>query len=225
MTQNKKIFISIVEDFFLHRVGLEKSLSMEEGFDISGVYDNAEDCIKDLESFQPDVILMDLGLANMNGIEATKIIKEKYPDIKVIILTSHESEEQTLACLASGANAYCLKEISAETLVAVIKSVNDGAIWLDPKIAKVAYSIVPQPNSTDFDNLYPNNASDANLLTAREMLVLKYMVQGLTNAEIANEIYISPHTAKAHVGSILSKLAVSDRVQAAVKAIRSGLVR
>jgi len=224
MAKSGKITIGIVEDYFLQRIGLEKTLSLDENFEVRGVFESAEECICELENFQPDVLLMDLGLANMNGIEATRIIKKRYKNIKIIILTSHECEEQTLACLASGASAYCLKEISWETLASVIKSVNQGAIWLDPKIAKAAYSIVPKPNSTDFDNLYIKKDL-ANLLTEREKMVLKYMAEGMSNAQIANEIYISPHTAKAHVGNIFTKFNVDDRVQAVALALRAGLIK
>lgn len=218
----KKLSIFIVEDYLLARLGLKHALEMSD-FEVTGAFESAEKCIEALNSQKPDVILMDLGLPNMNGIEATKVIKTNFPEIKIVILTSHEKEHEVLACLASNANAYCLKEIASENLYNVIKMVHEGALWLDPKIAQIAYKFIPAPKSTDIGNLYEDNSKSIKL-TEREYDVLRLLVEGKSNTEIAKEIIISPHTAKAHVGKILEKFAVSDRVQAAVKAIKYNLV-
>ncbi len=128
-----------------------------------------------------------------------------------------------LAALGSGANAYCLKDIEPNTLVNVIKTVSQGAAWLDPAIAKVALNLFPKPESTKV--LFSTEAPDARAqLTERELEVLKLLVKGKSNTEIAKDLIVSVHTAKAHVCSILQKLCVDDRVQAAVKAIRENII-
>lgn len=221
----KKEFVKviIVEDYKLTRVGLRSTINEFENIKVTG---EAEDAIKGLELIErekPDVVLMDLGLPEMNGIEATQKVKEISPDTKVIILTSHDREEEVLAALGSGANAYCLKDIEPATLATVITNVAKGACWLDPAIAKVALSLFPKPENT---NLSSNaEISDARAqLTEREFEVLRLLVKGRSNTEIAKELIVSVHTAKAHVCSILQKLCVDDRVQAAVKAIKENII-
>ena len=223
MNTQKKISVYIVEDYLLIRKSLIHMLKKAEEFDVLGDFDNAEDCIEVLEEHPSDVVIMDLGLPGINGLEATQIIKKKNPETKVIIINSHEKRNEVLAALASGASAYCLKDIDTLLIQNIIKDVHKGAVWLHPHIADVANVFAPKPNSTDFDNLYTNIDFGLNL-TEREMDVLKLVVDGKTNTEIADKMSISIHTAKAHVGSILSKLSVSDRVQAAVKAVRSKII-
>ena len=137
----EKIKICIVEDYMLTRTAFKYSLSEYNDLDIVGDFETAEDCITFLENNQVDIILMDLGLPYLNGLEATKIIKDKYPDIKVIIITSHESDNEVLTALSSGANAYSLKDIEFNDLHNVIHTVYKGAIWLDPRIVKIAIDI------------------------------------------------------------------------------------
>ncbi len=221
--ENDKIQLYIVEDYMLTRATYKHFLSKKQDIELLGDFENAENCIDAMQEKEADVILMDLGLPKMNGLEATKILKERYPAAKVIILTSHEQEEEILASLATGANAYVLKDIDFGVLYNVIQLVNNGAIWIDPKIAQVALSAFPKPVSTNFNNLYDKKVLDTNL-TKREIEVLRLIVQGKSNTEIADEILISPNTAKAHVCSILQKLSVTDRVQAAVKAVKQNLL-
>ena len=157
---------------------------------------------------------MDIGLPYMTGIEATKIIKDKYPNTKIIMLTSHDNQEEIISSLASGANAYALKDISVEDLHDAILNTNKGCIWIHPKIASII-------NHT-FVNAKLIPKDDFNL-TSREKEVLVLLTQGLSNTEIAEKLIISTHTAKAHVCNILTKLSVTDRVQAAVKATKYDL--
>lgn len=219
----EKIKIYIVEDYMLTRATYKHFLSKKENINFLQDFECAEDCITAMTNESADVILMDLGLPEMNGLEATKIIKERWPAAKIIMLTSHEQEDDILASLATGANAYVLKDIEFETLYNIIQLVNDGAIWIDPKIASVAMSVFPKPLSTNFGKLYTKNESGNNL-TKRELEVLELIVEGKTNTEIAEKFVISPHTAKTHVCNILQKLAVTDRVQAAVKAIQQNIL-
>ena len=211
---NKKISIVIVEDYLLARITCKKALEKYDDIEIKGDFDSAEGCLELLVHDSVDVILMDIGLPYMTGIEATKIIKEKYPNIKIIMLTSHDNEDEILSSLSSGANAYALKDISHEDLYKVILSVNDGCLWIHPKIA----GIVQQ----SFANNAKVVSNDFNL-TAREKEVLSLLIKGYSNTEIGSELIISSHTVKAHVCSILNKLSVTDRVQAAVKAVKYDL--
>ena len=211
---DKKISVFIVEDYLLARITCKKSLEQFKDLEIKNDFETAEDCIKELEKEAIDVILMDIGLPYMTGVEATKIIKEKYPNTKIIMLTSHDNQEEIISSLASGANAYALKEISVEDLHGAILDTYKGCIWIHPKIANII-------NHT-FINAKLTPKEDFNL-TIREKEVLVLLTQGLSNTEIANKLIISTHTAKAHVCNILTKLSVTDRVQAAVKAVKYDL--
>ena len=217
------INVVIVEDYKLTRVGLRSTINEFENISVVG---EAEDAIQGLEIIKkehPQVVLMDLGLPGMNGIEATQKLKEMYPEINVIILTSHDREEEVLAALGSGASAYCLKDIDPKTLSSVIRNVAKGACWLDSAIAKVALNLFPKPENINFQG--SSEISDARAqLTEREFEVLRLLVKGKSNTEIAKELIVSVHTAKAHVCSILQKLCVDDRVQAAVKAIKENII-
>jgi len=223
MINTKTIKIVLIEDYKLTRVGLRSALNEIEGLEVVGEAEDAEKGLRIIKDIKPDVVLMDLGLPNMNGIEATQQIKAFDEKIKVIILTSHGRSEEVLAALGSGANAYCLKDIEPTALVNVIKDVENGAAWLDPAIAEIALKLFPKPESAKI--LYSSEPLDArNQLTEREYEVLRLVVKGKSNTEIAKELFVSVHTAKAHVCNILQKLCVDCRVQAAVKAVNGNLV-
>ncbi len=217
------ISVVIIEDFKLTRVGLRCALNSNEDIEVIGESENASDGLSIIEKQTPDVVLMDLGLPDMNGIEATIKVKELNPDVKVIALTSHDREEEVVAALSSGATAYCLKDIDPHKLADVVRDVATGVCWLDPEIAQMALNAFPKVDNV---GLLPSRANDENRvpLTEREFEVLKHLVSGKSNTEIAKELIVSVHTAKAHVCSILQKMCVNDRVQAAVKAVKEGLV-
>ncbi len=214
MDNEKKINVYIVEDYLLTRVTYKRAFKDYSNINIIGDFETAEACIEALENQTVDVILMDLGLPYMTGIEATKIIHRKYPDIKIIILTSHENDEEVLSSLASGANAYALKDIETQKLYNLIRTVNEGSIWIDPRITKVVQKTFYKAQPVEKENFN---------LTPREKEVLDLLVQGFSNTEIADRLIVSAHTAKAHVCNILEKLSVTDRVQAAVKATKYDL--
>ena len=214
MENEKRIAVYIVEDYLLTRITYKKAFRDYTDINIIGDFETAEECIEGLEKQQADVILMDLGLPYMTGIEATKIIHRKYPDIKIIILTSHENDNEVLSSLASGANAYALKDIDIPKLYNLIHTINEGSIWIDPRITKIVQKT--------FYKAEPKEKEDFNL-TPREKETLDLLVQGFSNTEIAERLIISPFTAKAHVCNILEKLSVTDRVQAAVKATKYDL--
>ena len=219
----KTISVIIIEDFKLTRVGLRCALNSNEDIEVLAKSEEATEGLKLIEKYNPDVVLMDLGLPGMNGIEATLKVKEMNPKIKVIALTSHDREEEVIAALSSGATAYCLKDIDPAKLADVVRDVADGVCWLDPEIAQMALNSFPKLENT---RLLSNTSSQEGRvsLTEREFEVLKHLVAGKSNTEIAKELIVSVHTAKAHVCSILQKMCVNDRVQAAVKAVKEGLV-
>ena len=223
MVSNKRISVYIVEDYLLIRKSLIHLLNKIENIDVLGDFESAELFFEAFQEKQADIVIMDLGLPGINGLDATMQIKQKYPDTKVIILTSHEKEDEVLAALAVGANAYCYKDVEPECWESLLTDVNNGVLWLHPRVSSVVNRAIPQPISTEFGNLY-EKADENLILTDREKETLALVVQGKTNTEIAELLHISSHTAKAHVGSLLSKLAVTDRVQAAVKAVRTRLV-
>lgn len=220
---NDIVSVVIVEDYKLTRVGLKSTLNEYEHINVVGEAEDATAGIALIEKLKPNVVLMDLGLPGMNGLEATMKIKEKGLNSKVIILTSHERGEEVIAALGSGANAYCLKDISPETLSEVIRNVSDGACWVDPAVSSVALNYFPKPENVSLIQTSDIQDSRAQL-TERELEVLKHLVKGKSNTEIAKELIVSVHTAKAHVCSILQKLCVDDRVQAAVKAIKENII-
>ena len=221
-TEIDSISVVIIEDFKLTRVGLRCALNSNEDINVVAESDNAVDGIKLIERHSPDIVLMDLGLAGMNGIEATVKVREMNPNIMVIALTSHDREEEVISALSAGAMAYCLKDIDPIKLADVIRDVKNGVCWLDPVIARKVLDSFPKQETIGI--LRDKNEEGRVPLTEREYEVLKHLVEGKSNTEIAKELIVSVHTAKAHVCSILQKMCVNDRVQAAVKAVKEGLV-
>lgn len=213
----------MVEDHKLLRVGLKSLFNETQDIKVIAEAECAKDAIDKARVTKPDVILMDIGLPDMSGIEATRRILANNPEQKIVILTSHINEKEVMDSLSAGAYAYVIKDINTEILLMVIKTVNDGAIWLDPQIVPLirdkSSCFIPQKQTSRA----AFRAQHANL-TEREYEVLKLVVDGQSNAEIANTLTISEHTAKAHVCNIIQKLVVDDRTQAAVKAIKEGLV-
>lgn len=210
--------ILIVEDHELTRFGLKTTF---EGVDfVAGVFEAeyAQKAFEIVNNNQIDVVIMDLGLPNINGIEATKKIRSTHKDIKIIILTSHNDENEVLESLKAGANAYCSKEINPSRLTEVVRSVLDGAAWFDPSIAHVVLRAATNANVVE-----TNEKNEYNL-TAREKQILKLITKGYSNNEIAKELFVSINTTKAHVASILQKLEVDDRLQAALKALNNKIV-
>lgn len=210
--------ILIVEDHELTRFGLKTTFDGVEFIDTVFEAEYAEKAIEIFNNNKIDLIIMDLGLPNINGIEATKKIRLKNKEVKIIILTSHNDENEVLESLKAGANAYCSKEINPTRLVEVVHSVLDGASWFDPSIAHVVLKAATTAGDVGFIS-----KGDYNL-TTRETQILKLITQGYSNNEIAKELFVSINTTKAHVASILQKLEVEDRLQAALKALKNNIV-
>lgn len=215
--------ILMVDDHKLMRIGLKSVFEDYENIEIIGEAETGDEALDLNLELKPDVILMDIKLPDANGIELTKHIKLQGHSPKVIILTSFADEKNVNAAIEAGANAYALKDIKVEYLVMVIESVNDGAAWFDPNIAHLIKN--KSSNSSGAKHLSRADFREQHSnLTEREYEVLKLIADGRSNADIASTLSISEHTAKAHVCNIIQKLLVEDRTQAAVKAIREGII-
>lgn len=210
-----EITVYIVEDDKLTRKTYIQYFSNTEGIKILDTFDTAEECLNMMSKKPADIVLMDLGLPSMNGIEATRNIQNLYESTKVIVLTSHERTDEVFASLACGAKAYAMKDIPLEDLTGVIKEVHKGNVWLDKRIANLAMEIYPKPERTDsFENLYISTNA-INSLTEKELTILGFIAdKNMSNHQIAKQMNLSPHTIKSHVSNILSKLSVSNRVKA-----------
>lgn len=206
--------ILIVEDDPMMQLGLTQALEDYPHFTIVGQASDGYAGVEKALALKPDVIVMDIGLPRLDGIAATQQIRAKLPDIRIVVLTSHTSETEIIAALSSGADAYCVKGADVERLVTAIAVAQEGAVYLDPKIARRVIEHLKPPAIT----------TPIGQLSARELDVLKLIVEGYSNPEIGNALYLSPNTIKTHIRGIMNKLAVDDRVQAAVVALRAGLV-
>lgn len=207
--------IVIVEDDPMMQLGLEQSF---QDYPQMQIVAQAEDGLRGVaiaRQYQPDLVIMDIGLPRLDGIAATQEIKQALPQTRVVMLTSHTSETEIVAALSSGADAYCIKGTNIELLISAIEAALEGAVYLDPQIARKVLEHLRPP---------PPEAEKIGHLSPREMDVLQLLVQGLSNIEIAAALFLSPNTIKTHLRGIMNKLAVDDRVQAAVVALRSGLV-
>ena len=225
--QTNKIRVLLVEDHTMTRMGLQLVLEKCEGIELIGEAENGEEGVRKAKELSPDVILMDIGLPVIDGIEATQQIKDHNSECRVLVFTSRDNEDDVFAALGAGADGYCMKGASPEQLTSAIKAVNNGTAWLDQAIARTVLNTIQKSRTEkeQLKNLETKPKSDfADILTNRELEVLQLIVEGLSNPQIAERLYITRATAKAHVHSILQKLCVDDRTQAAVTAMREGLV-
>lgn len=211
--------ILIVEDHELTRFGLKTAFESCDFVDKIFEAESAETGLEIASNNEINLIIMDLGLPGMDGIEATKQVKALNKDIKIVILTSHNDEQEVLNSLKAGANAYCSKEINPKRLIQVVQSVLDGAAWFDPSISHIVLEAATKVQETSAPKPERNYG-----LTSRETQILKLITEGYSNIEIAKELFVSINTTKAHVASILQKLEVDDRLQAALKALKEKLV-
>lgn len=211
--------ILIVEDHELTRFGLKTAFESCDFIEKIFEAESAETSIEIASNNEINLIIMDLGLPGIDGIEATRKIKALNKDIKIVILTSHNDEQEVLNSLKAGANAYCSKEINPKRLIQVVQSVLDGAAWFDPSISHIVLEAATKVPETETQKPEKNYG-----LTSRETQILKLITEGYSNIEIAKELFVSINTTKAHVASILQKLEVDDRLQAALKALKEKLV-
>lgn len=245
-----RISVVLIEDHDLSRIGLCAALKQYEDIEMVNNAANGNDGLKAIKTHQPDVALVDIGLPDIDGIEVTQKLKQyqaENPDFntKILMLTMHDSEDSVMAAFAAGADSYSLKDVSMENLVQAIRNTHEGNAWIDPAIARIvlkqAQSAKEIPAPVNISSPETKEQGDTQAITAlaeeyqqlvetypltdRELEVLELIVAGCSNAEISSKLYITVGTVKTHVCHILNKLCADDRTQAAVRALRAGLVK
>ena len=238
-----KIRVALIEDHDLTRVGIRTALQQRQEIEVVGEAANAQEGLNLMATLHPDIAIVDIGLPDKDGIELTRQIKaqqesmEEHQTTKVLILTLRDNKEAVLAAFAAGADSYCMKDISFDNLLEALRVTHGGNAWIDPAIARIVLQQAQQtPEPTEVAAVDAKtvaiNAADTEYdqmiaaypLTERELEVLQLIVEGCSNAVIAEKLYITVGTVKTHVRNILNKLCADDRTQAAVRALRSGLV-
>ena len=221
----KKIKILLVEDEIMMKLGTAMVIENNPNFELVSRAEDGESAIKNAIASLPDVILMDIGLPKIDGIEATQKIKEIMPDVKILMFTSRFENKDVFSALKAGADGYITKGATPDTLIGAINTVYSGAAWLDPMIAKAVLSSINQDSLNNNDS---DKAKNKFGLTKRELEVLELIVEGLEDKEISERLVIELTTTKAHVHSILQKLSVNldkaNRTKAAVFAVKEGLI-
>ena len=197
--------------------GLSTILNNDPQIQVVGTANNGMEALELVEKKKPDLVLMDLKMPEMNGILATQRIRNSYPQVKVLILTTYDDDEWLFDAIRAGAAGYLLKDTPSVRLIQAIKGTIEGETYLDPNVAgKVLQTVTRQKQ--------PQEPSSHVQLSEREMDVLQLMARGLTNADIARELYLSEGTVRNYTSSIFTKLGVNDRTQAVIAALRYGLV-
>jgi len=211
------IKLLICDDQYVVCEGLKAIFETDKSLQVVGTAADGAKALELIPQLRPDLILMDLKMPIMNGIQATRHIRQKYPDVKILVLTTYDADEWVFDAIRSGAEGYLLKDTQREALIAAVKDTVGGKNPVDPAVAGKLFAQVvqgtPSPQSTLVDTL-----------TEREKDILRLLGAGLSNADIAARLYFSEGTVRNYVSSILDKLGVADRTQAAVLALRSGLV-
>jgi two-component system, NarL family, response regulator LiaR len=238
------IRVVLVEDHDLSRIGLKAALQQAEGIEVVGDAPSGRQGLHVLISTQPDVAIVDIGLPDIDGIELTQKFRQSQREnelspTKVLMLTMQKEEDAVLAAFAAGADSYSLKDVSIENLVQAIRLTYEGNAWIDPAIARVVLTQARKSQPVAADPAHEPEAETTTIgaaapefqeivenypLTERELEVLELIVSGCSNADIASKLYITVGTVKTHVRNILNKLCADDRTQAAVRALRTGLV-
>lgn len=224
-----KTKIVIIDDHQLFREGVKRILDFEPSFEVVAEGDDGEDALAIVDAHKPDVVIMDINMPKVNGVEATKQLIEADAETKIIILSIHDDENYVTHALKTGARGYLLKEMDADTLIEAVKVVADGGSYLHPK---VTHNLVNEfrrlatSNGQDVLNqrLQPEIRRPLHILTRRECEVLQMLADGKSNRGIGEALFISEKTVKNHVSNILQKMSVNDRTQAVVVAIKNGWV-
>lgn len=211
------IKLLICDDQEVVREGLRAILGTVPGIEVVGVVGNGAEAIGAVGDHSPDVVLMDLNMPIKNGVQATSEITASYPHVKVLVLTTYDAEEWVVDAVRAGAAGYLLKDAPREQLVAAIKGTAAGKTHVDPMVAGDLFSLVAAAGST-------RPSAVADNLSDRELDVLRLLGKGLSNAEIAAQLFLSEGTVRNYVSAVLAKLQVADRTQAAVLAVKHGLV-
>lgn len=220
--------IVIIDDHQLFREGVKRILDFEPTFEVVAEGDDGSEAISLVEQHQPDVIIMDINMPKINGVEATSGLIEQYPESKVIILSIHDDENYVTHALKTGATGYLLKEMDADALVEAVKVVADGGSYLHPRVThnlvKEYRRLSAEERGSDKYISPVEIRRPLHLLTRRECEVLQLLADGKSNRGIGEALFISEKTVKNHVSNILQKMSVNDRTQAVVVAIKNGWV-
>lgn len=216
-----QVSVLLVEDHALMRRGLKGQFALETGFRVVGEAVNGAEAVRLAAELEPDVVLMDIDLPVMDGISATQKIKSDRSTTRILALSAFDNDTQVMGMLAAGADGYCLKSIEWEQLIAVMQLIQGGGAYLDPQVARKVARLL-KPSITTPEPVLAN--LQVPLLSTREREVLKLIADGRSNQEIAELLFLSLGTVKSYVRMILNKLSVDDRVQAAAKAVREGLI-
>lgn len=223
----ESIKVLIIDDHPLFRQGICWSLSAESDIDVVGQAENGTEAIKMTETLNPQVILLDINLPGLNGLEVARVLKRRSPRMGIIVLSIHDDDEQLFNAIKVGAAAYASKEIEPQVLVQMIRAVSQGRYLINDNVLSkphVASRVLNQ-----FRELANTSTSDDSTmfapLTSREIEILDCIARGLSNKEIASQLSISGQTVKNHITSILSKLQVNDRTMAVIHAIQQGWIK
>ncbi|KJE29020.1 response regulator transcription factor [Geobacillus thermoleovorans] len=220
-----KTRIAIIDDHQLFREGIKRILEFEGDFEVVAEGSDGSEALSIVETYRPDLVLMDINMPDTNGVEATKQLIEAYPDTKVVVLSIHDDENYVMRALQTGATGYLLKEMDADTLIEAVRIVAEGGSYLHPK---VTHNLIREYRRLTTEKggavVKQEVRRPLHLLTRRECEVLQLLADGKSNRAIGEALYISEKTVKNHVSSILQKLNVNDRTQAVVVAIKNGWV-
>jgi NarL family two-component system response regulator LiaR len=212
-TSSARIRVMLVDDHAMVRRGLATFLKVYDDLELAGEASSGQAAVELCEQVQPDVILMDMVMPDMDGATATRLIRQQHASIQVLALTSFKEESLVQSALQAGAIGYLLKDVSADELAQAIRAAHAGRATLSPEAAQALVHAASQPPAPGFD------------LTERELVVLALMVEGLNNTQIAGRLIVSPSTIKSHVSNILSKLGVASRTEAVTLALRNHIIR
>ncbi|MBR5303723.1 MAG: response regulator transcription factor [Candidatus Gastranaerophilales bacterium] len=222
---DKQTNILLVEDHEFTRLGLAMKIENTPGYNLVAQATDGAQGVMMASQYNPDVILMDIGLPKMDGITATRKIKEELKlDCAVLMFTSRDSKDDIFAAFKAGADGYIMKGSSSENLTNAIDSVATRAAWIDSAIARVVLSSIQNENNISSNVKNQKEANKKYGLTKKELEVLSLIVDGLSNQEISEKLVVSISTTKAHVHNILQKLYLTDRTKAAIVALKEGLV-
>jgi len=212
----KKITILLVENHVVVREGIRQFLEREANFEVVGEAGDGEEAVRMVSQLKPDVIVMDISMPKLSGIEATKQIKALQPSAAVLILTAYDYEQYIFPLLEAGAAGYLLKDVSSRELISAIQTVYRGEAVLHPAIARKVMERLRQPK------LEPTGERVSDLLTERETSILKMAAKGMSNSDIAQELHLSVRTIESHLGNIFNKLGVGSRTEAVIQAMKRG---
>lgn len=229
MVKTKKgvIKIALIDDHKLFREGVKRILEFESSFEIVAEGDDGNVATHLVSKYKPDVVLMDINMPDMNGVQATANLIRHHPNTSVIILSIHDDESYVTHALKTGAQGYLLKEMDSDSLIEAIKVVSDGGSYLHPRVTHnlvQEYRRLVKQVPTSRSDIGANYRKPLHILTRRECDVLQLLAEGKSNRGVADSLYISEKTVKNHVSNILQKMNVNDRTQAVVAAIRKGWV-